>query len=81
MSHNLIARDYIYRGKILDVSLSRFNSDAKGEVQLEIVHHNGGAGTLPLFDDGSIALVRSGEIDDAKSIITLLLAEQVIHHN
>ena len=81
MSHNLIAIDHIYRGKILDVSLSRFNSDAKGEVQLEIVHHNGGAGALPLFDDGSIALVRSGEIDDAKSIITLLLAEQAIHHN
>jgi ADP-ribose pyrophosphatase len=58
MSHDLIGRHYIYRGKILDLSLSRFNSDAKGEVQLEIVHHNGGAGTLPLFDDGSIALVR-----------------------
>jgi len=58
MSHNLIARDYVYRGRILDLSVSRFNSEAKGEVQLEIVHHNGGAGTLPLFEDGSIALVR-----------------------
>jgi len=58
MSHDLIARDYVYRGKILDLSVSRFNSEAKGEVQLEIVHHTGGAGTLPLFEDGSIALVR-----------------------
>lgn len=33
-------------------------SEAKGEVEIEIVHHNGGAGTLPLFDDGTIALVR-----------------------
>jgi len=58
MSHDLIARDYVYRGKILDLSVSRFNSEAKGEVQLEIVHHSGGAGTLPLFEDGSIVLVR-----------------------
>ena len=33
-------------------------SEAKGEVEIEIVHHNGGAGTLPLFQDGTVALVR-----------------------
>ena len=33
-------------------------SEAKGEVEIEIVHHNGGAGTLPLFEDGTVALVR-----------------------
>jgi len=33
-------------------------SEAKGEVEIEIVHHNGGAGTLPLFEDGDVALVR-----------------------
>lgn len=58
MSHELIEREYIYRGKILDLSLSRFNSEAKGTVEIEVIHHNGGAGALPLFDDGSIALVR-----------------------
>lgn len=58
MAHELINRNYIYRGKILDLSLSRFASEAKGEVELEIVHHNGGAGTLPLFEDGTVALVR-----------------------
>lgn len=58
MSHELIKREYVHRGKILDLSLSHFMSEAKGEVEIEIVHHNGGAGTLPLFDDGSIALVR-----------------------
>jgi ADP-ribose pyrophosphatase len=58
MSHELIEREYVYRGKILDLSRSRFNSEAKGVVEIEVVHHNGGAGTLPLFDDGSIALVR-----------------------
>jgi ADP-ribose diphosphatase len=58
MSHELIEREYLYRGKILDLSLSRFNSQTKGVVEIEVVHHNGGAGTLPLFEDGSIALVR-----------------------
>ena len=58
MPHELINREYIHRGKILDLSRSRFMSEAKGEVEIEIVHHNGGAGTLPLFEDGSVALVR-----------------------
>lgn len=58
MSHELIKREYVHRGRILDLSLSRFVSEAKGEVELEIVHHNGGAGTLPLFEDGTVALVR-----------------------
>jgi ADP-ribose pyrophosphatase len=58
MSHDLIKREYVHRGKILDLSRSRFMSEAKGEVEIEIVHHNGGAGTLPLFDDGTVALVR-----------------------
>jgi ADP-ribose pyrophosphatase len=57
-SHELIKRDYVYRGKILDLSLSRFISEAKGEGEIEIVHHNGGAGALPVFEDGSVALVR-----------------------
>jgi ADP-ribose pyrophosphatase len=58
MAHELIKRDYIYRGKVLDLSLSRFQSEGKGEVDIELVHHNGGAGALPLFDDGTVALVR-----------------------
>jgi ADP-ribose pyrophosphatase len=58
MAHELIKRDYIYRGRVLDLSLSRFSSLDRGEVTLEIVHHNGGAGALPLFEDGRVALVR-----------------------
>ena len=58
MSHELVKRVYIHRGKVLDLSRSSFVSEAKGEVEIEIVHHNGGAGTLPLFEDGSVALVR-----------------------
>lgn len=58
MTHELIKRDYVHRGKVFDLSVSRFQSAEKGEVDIEIVHHNGGAGALPLFDDGTVALVR-----------------------
>ena len=58
MAYELIKRDYIYRGKVLDLSKSRFESATKGEVELEVVHHNGGSGVLPIFEDKTIALVR-----------------------
>ena len=58
MAHELVNRTYLHRGRVFDVSLSTFNSAEKGEVLLELVHHNGGAGALPLFDDGTVALVR-----------------------
>ncbi|MCI0485190.1 MAG: NUDIX hydrolase [Blastocatellia bacterium] len=58
MAHEFLKRDYIYRGKIFDVSLGRYQSAHKGEVTIEVVHHNGGAGALPLFEDGTVALVR-----------------------
>jgi ADP-ribose pyrophosphatase len=58
MAHELINRNYILRGRVIEVSLSSYNTAEKGEVTLEIVHHNGGAGALPLFEDGTVALVR-----------------------
>lgn len=58
MTHKRLKRTYVHRGSVLDLSLSRFLSEAKGEIEIEIVHHNGGAGTLPVFEDGTVALVR-----------------------
>ncbi len=58
MAHELINRNYIHRGRVIGVSLSTYNTAEKGEVMLEIVHHNGGAGALPVFEDGTVALVR-----------------------
>jgi ADP-ribose pyrophosphatase len=58
MSHELLKRDYLHRGKVLDLSISRYRSLHKGEIAIEVVHHNGGAGALPVFEDGSVALVR-----------------------
>jgi len=58
MSHELLKREYIHRGKVLDLSLSSFQSQDKGAVTIEVVHHNGGAGILAVFEDGTLALVR-----------------------
>ena len=66
MAHELIKREYIYKGKVVDLSLSRFQSLNKGEVTIEVVHHNGGAGILPVFEDGSIALVRQWRYPQAR---------------
>jgi ADP-ribose pyrophosphatase len=58
MAHELIKRNYVLHGRVIEVSLSTYTTAEKGEATLEIVHHNGGAGTLPLFEDGTVALVR-----------------------
>ena len=58
MTHELVRRDYIYKGRILDLSVSRFVSARSGEVDIEVIHHNGGAGALAVFDDNTVALVR-----------------------
>jgi ADP-ribose pyrophosphatase len=58
MGHELVGRTYLYHGRVLGLSLSRFQSESRGEVEIEVVHHNGGAGAIPLFEDGGIALVR-----------------------
>jgi ADP-ribose pyrophosphatase len=58
MAHELIKREYLHQGRVFDMSLSTYNSAEKGEVTIEVVHHNGGAGALPLFEDGTVALVR-----------------------
>jgi ADP-ribose pyrophosphatase len=58
MTHELLDQEYLYRGRIFDVSLGRFRSESKGDVDIEIVHHNGGAAAIPIFDDESVALVR-----------------------
>src|SRR5215475_8728891 len=58
MAHELIKRNTLYRGRVFDLSISRFQSARSGEVDIELIHHNGGAGALPLFPDGTVALVR-----------------------
>src|SRR5947209_3853802 len=49
---------YIYRGRIIDLSLSRAVTTGGAIINAEVVHHPGGAGALPLFEDGTVMLVR-----------------------
>ena len=50
--------EYLYRGRIIDVTISDVLTGSGLPVKIEMVRHPGGAGALPLFDDGSVILVR-----------------------
>ncbi len=53
----VIANKGIYRGKIFDVRVDTIREDGI-EYDREIVAHNGSAVVVPVFDDGTVALVR-----------------------
>jgi len=55
----LVSRREIYQGRVFGVTVDRFADDERGvEFDIEIVLHNGGAGVLPVTDDGTIVLIR-----------------------
>ena len=53
----VIASETIFRGRVIEVSV---DTVSEGEItyQREVVHHPGSAVIVPVFDDGTIALVR-----------------------
>lgn len=55
-----VGRREIYTGRIFDLTVDRFRDEATPdrEFDIEVVHHNGGAAVVPVFDDGSICLIR-----------------------
>jgi ADP-ribose pyrophosphatase len=54
----LVESQKIYAGRIFAVERDRLLEVNGQEIVREIVRHAGGAGVLPLFDDGRVALVR-----------------------
>ena len=58
MPRRLLDSERIFSGLIFDVERDRLREDSGLEVVREVVRHPGGAGGLPLFDDGRVALVR-----------------------
>ena len=52
-----IASETIFRGRVIEVSV---DTVSEGEItyQREVVHHPGSAVIVPVFDDGTIGLVR-----------------------
>ena len=57
MKPETISTDSIYKGKIFDI---RVDTIREGEIEYkrEIVVHRGSAVIVPVFDDGTVALVR-----------------------
>jgi ADP-ribose pyrophosphatase len=54
-----VARREIYSGRVFDVTVDRFADEERDcEFDIEIVHHNGGAGALAVDDDGSVVLIK-----------------------
>jgi ADP-ribose diphosphatase len=50
--------EIIFKGAVFDVERDRLREENGIEIVREVVRHPGGAGALPLFDDGRVALVK-----------------------
>src|SRR5687768_6270097 len=57
MSPKTIASETIYKGKVFDIRIDEIREGAV-EYKREIVVHKGSAVIVPVFDDGTVALVR-----------------------
>src|SRR5881396_2810495 len=53
----LLSSEEIYKGKIFDVKIDTIREDDV-EYKREVVVHKGSAVMVPVFDDGTVALVR-----------------------
>ncbi|NOT64243.1 MAG: NUDIX hydrolase [Acidobacteria bacterium] len=58
MERELLESELLFKGVVFDVVRDRLREPHGTEITREIVTHAGGAGTLPLFEDGRVALVR-----------------------
>ncbi len=58
MARELLVSERLFNGAVFDVERDRLLEENGTEIIREVVRHPGGAGALPLFDDGRVALVR-----------------------
>ncbi len=58
MTRQLLTTEKLFNGLVFDVDRDRLREPNGLEIVREVVRHNGGAGALPIFDDGRVALVR-----------------------
>ena len=58
MPRQLLESEKIFKGAVFDVERDRLLEENGMEIIREVVRHPGGAGALPLFDDGRVALVK-----------------------
>lgn len=58
MPRKLLGTQKIYTGPVFEVVRDRLQEEAGHEIYRDVVLHPGGAGGVPIFSDGRIALVR-----------------------
>lgn len=58
MAQRLLGSEKIFKGVVFDVERDRLREESGIEIVRDVVRHPGGAGALPLFDDGRVALVK-----------------------
>ena len=58
MPRQLIDSERVFRGRVFDVERDRLREASGMEMIREVVRHPGGAGGLPLYEDGRVGLVR-----------------------
>jgi ADP-ribose pyrophosphatase len=58
LTRRLIVSEKIFSGTIFNVDRDRIQEPDGSQIVREVVRHPGGAGGLPLFEDGTVALVR-----------------------
>lgn len=58
MPRQLLESQTVFRGAVFDVERDRLREETGQEIVREVVRSPGGAGGLPLFADGRVALVR-----------------------
>ncbi|MBL8191187.1 MAG: NUDIX hydrolase [Acidobacteria bacterium] len=58
MPRKLIESEHIFKGAVFAVERDRLREENGFEIVREIIRHTGGAGCLPLFADGRVALVK-----------------------
>jgi ADP-ribose pyrophosphatase len=58
LPRQLLESEKIFKGVVFDVERDRLREESGIEIVRDVVRHPGGAGALPLFDDGRVALVK-----------------------
>ncbi|HNB74293.1 MAG TPA: NUDIX hydrolase, partial [Acidobacteriota bacterium] len=58
MPARLLDQTFLHRGRVFDVSHDSIELESGLRAEIDIVHHNGGAAVLPLFENGDVLLVK-----------------------
>jgi ADP-ribose pyrophosphatase len=71
MDLRLLKREVLYRGKVFDLVVDRIQYPSGNTGVREIARHPGGSAVVPLFEDGTVLLVRQLRYPLEKQILEL----------